>query len=68
MCFGSERTVKAAEAPPAPEATPEAVIAPEETTTASNDRKQKKAKATGLDAYRTDLGITDKGSGINVPR
>lgn len=65
MCFSSSnQTVKAAEAPPAPEATPEEVIAPEATETKQQERKQTKQKAAGLDAYRTDIGAS---SGLNVP-
>ena len=28
--------------------------------------EQKKIKGTGLDNYRTDLGVSDKGTGLNV--
>ena len=70
MCFGGDQQqIKAAEAPPAPEATPEEeVMAPEETIDKGNDRKQKKIKGTGLDNYRTDLGVSDKGTGLNVAK
>lgn len=65
MCLGSSEAPKAvaAEAPPAPEPTPEEVIAPEETTAKAQEKKQTKIKASGLDAYRTDNGS----SGLNVP-
>lgn len=64
MCFSSKTTTAtAAEAPPAPEATPESVIASESTQETANERKQTKVKASGLDAYRTDNGS----SGLNVP-
>ena len=68
MCFGGEQQIKAAEAPPAPEPTPEEVITSEDTTAKSNDRKTRKAKATGLDAYKTDLGLAGDKGGLNVPR
>ena len=69
MCFGGDQQqIKAAEAPPASEATPEEVMAPEETIDKGNDRKQKKIKGTGLDNYRTDLGVSDKGTGLNVAK
>lgn len=65
MCFGSHSAPQAvaAEAPPAPEPTPEEVIAPEETQAKATEKKQTKAKARGLDNYRTDNGS----SGLNVP-
>lgn len=73
MCLGgssSSTPAKAAEAPPAPEATPEELITTEETATKAKDRKQTKTKAAGLDNYRTDNGLnTDTGgSGLNVPK
>ena len=71
MCLGGGTTtevIKAAEAPPAPEPTPEEVITSEDTTAKSNDRKTRKAKATGLDAYKTDLGLAGDKGGLNVPR
>lgn len=65
MCFGSSKTPNAvaAEAPPAPEPTPEEIIAPEETQVKAQEKKQTKVKASGLDQYRTDNGS----SGLNVP-
>ena len=69
MCFGGDQQqIKAAEAPPAPEPTPEEVITNEDTTAKSNDRKTRKAKATGLDSYRTDLGLAGDKGGLNVPK
>ena len=70
MCLGggTREVIKAAEAPPAPEPTPEEVITSEDTTTQSNDRKTRKAKATGLDDYKTDLGLAGDKGGLNVPR
>ena len=46
MCLGSSEAPKAvaAEAPPAPEPTPEEVIAPEETTAKAQEKKQTKVK------------------------
>lgn len=65
MCLGSSKTptATAAEAPPAPEATPEEIIAPEDTQVKAQEKKQTKVKASGLDQYRTDNGS----SGLNVP-
>ena len=65
MCLGSSKpeVVKPAEAPPAPEATPEDIIAPEATDEKARQRKQQKTKATGLDAYKTSTDVT----GLNVP-
>lgn len=70
MCLGggTREVIKAAEAPPAPEPTPEEVITSEDTTAKSNDRKTRKAKATGLDSYKTDLGLAGDKGGLNVPR
>lgn len=67
ICFSSNQQAKAAEAPPAPEATPESVIAPEDTTGKASERKQTKAKGTGLSNYTNDLNTDGGGSGLNVP-
>ena len=70
ICLGGGQTqtvVKPAEAPPAPEPTPEEVKTPEATEAKSSERKQAKTKRTGLGAYQSDLGTGDSGSGINVP-
>ena len=69
ICLGGSKSTpaKAAEAPPAPEATPEEVVLKEDTSTKQNERKQTKTKASGLDNYRSDLGTGDTGSGLNIP-
>lgn len=70
MCFGSQKTetVKPAEAPPAPEATPDEVIPSEESSETGNTRKTIKKKASGLSSYQTNpLSINSTGSGLNVP-
>lgn len=70
MCLGGGSTQvvqKPAEAPPAPEATPEEVIAPEETSAKGKEKKQAKTKASGLDAYRSDINTGGTGTGLNVP-
>ena len=69
MCLGGSKqtTATPAVAPPAPEATPEEVIAPEETTAKGKEKKQAKTKATGLDSYRSDINTGGTGSGLNVP-
>ena len=69
MCLGGNKTTTStpAVAPPAPEATPEEVIAPEETMSKGKEKKQAKTKATGLDGYRSDINTGGTGSGLNVP-
>ena len=72
ICLGGSSSSKVATpavAPPAPEATPEEVITPEDTTVKANERKQAKAKGTGLTNYISpDVNVGDSGSGVNVPQ